>query len=292
MYNELFTNFFFESRKTEQLSAAFKEEYLPVWKSLIPNLPDSSQLTTAPGFSYLVMRYKSLREISDSGRLIFSPGNPQLNSYRYYNHLFKGRMGEYVLASLMVQGIGHHKFEQEWIPVYEDFKAQYPKSPLLPYLQQEVDKVVAFNNAKADAGVKFMPASDTINSIAGLLERLKGKVTYIDLWATWCAPCRAELQFSIAQHHEIAKMGVQQVYLSIDNKSNEEEWKKMAGSLPLKGLNLRSNDTLHKDINRQVPKFVGIPRYIIVDKNGKIVEWDAKRPSDKLELFKQLKQYL
>ena len=65
----------------------------------------------------------------------------------------------------------------------------------------------------------------------------------------------------------------------------------MVKGYPLKGLNVRAGESLQKEINHEVPKFTGIPRYLIVNDQGEIVNWDAKRPSDGIELIKQLSSY-
>ncbi len=110
------------------------------------------------------------------------------------------------------------------------------------------------------------------------LESLKGKVVYIDVWATWCGPCRGELPH--LQKIEKAYHGKNIAFVSISVDKNVEAWKKMVQDQKLGGIQLYADKAFSS-------KFVkdyginGIPRFILLDKEGKIVNADAPRPSDK-----------
>nr|WP_295863994.1 TlpA disulfide reductase family protein [uncultured Chitinophaga sp.] len=290
-------NFFFTFREKEQQPEAvaqFRKDFLPVWKKIYDEAAPFTQLLIAPGYSWMLERYDSYQEIADSGKLIFQPGIPEIQKIDFFKTTLKGATLEYAWANSIISGIGANLYEKEWIGNFRDFRQQFPHSQLTPYLEKKVQKVIAYYDAdkRPNKAVQYLANYDKMNQFKEVAAALKGKVTYIDLWATWCSPCRAELQYSLELHDTLHQLGVQTVYLSIDNDNADKAWKQMAQRLPLKGINLRTNKALHQDINRIVPKFNGIPRYIILDKNGDVAVWDAKRPSDNLELIKQLKQYL
>lgn len=109
-----------------------------------------------------------------------------------------------------------------------------------------------------------------------LLHQHKGKVIYIDVWATWCLPCMKELPFSknlAAQYKD--KLEV--FFFSVD--SDSAAWKNYSD----KNI-LSKNSFLLKNEFRSVFakyfKIISIPRYILIDKMGKVITSDAPVPSD------------
>lgn len=107
------------------------------------------------------------------------------------------------------------------------------------------------------------------------LSDLKGKYVYIDVWATWCAPCRRELPY--LKRLEETYRGKDIVFVSMSCDQNKKAWEKMVREQNLKGIQLHigSNSQFSKDYALQ-----GIPRFILLDKNGSVVDNDALRPSD------------
>jgi thiol-disulfide isomerase/thioredoxin len=121
------------------------------------------------------------------------------------------------------------------------------------------------------------------------LTDLKGKYVYIDVWATWCAPCKAEIPFLKKIEAQYQGKNIDFVSISIDEDKNHEAWKKMIVDKNLGGIQLfADNNWMSKFIKDY--KINGIPRFILIDPNGKIVTADAPRPSDEsiIELFKEL----
>lgn len=198
---------------------------------------------------------------------------------------------EHPWATLIASGIGVNQNEKEWPTNFEDFKKTYPRSKYIPVLTPLVKRVADYqlNLAQGNADIKFLSDTEQINTLEELGQAVKGKVTYIDLWATWCGPCREELQYSIKLHHQFEEIGVQPLYLSTDVKSADAAWRTMLKGLGLKGMHIRTSDALRKDLNKVVPNFNGIPRYLILNKEGKVVNWDAQRPSSGSLLIEQLK---
>lgn len=105
---------------------------------------------------------------------------------------------------------------------------------------------------------------------------------YVDLWATWCGPCL--LEFSITPKDfktKLSELNIKQIYISID-EDNYEKWQKTTVSLNLEGYNFYVNELMIQSIKEIVynNSNTSIPRYIIVDENGKLLDTDAPRPSD------------
>lgn len=106
------------------------------------------------------------------------------------------------------------------------------------------------------------------------LSSLKGKVVYLDFWATWCGPCKQQLPHSIELKKKLTGQPIEFVYISTD--TNVEAWKKMVAEKQLPGLHLLAGASGIQ--NRY--HVTGIPKYIVIGKDGKIANSHARRPSD------------
>lgn len=102
-----------------------------------------------------------------------------------------------------------------------------------------------------------------------------GKVVLIDVWATWCKPCLAEQPALEALEKSFEGKDV--VFLSLSVDTDHAKWKQMIEEKKLSGLHLYTHNegSIVKDYS-----LVSIPRFILFDKNGKTVAYDAPRPSD------------
>lgn len=121
------------------------------------------------------------------------------------------------------------------------------------------------------------------------LDDLKGTYVYVDVWATWCGPCKREIPFLKELEHEYQNKNITFVGLSIDTQENKEKWKKMVAERDLKGVQVLAD----RDWNSQFVqdyRITGIPRFILIDPNGNIISHDAPRPSqpELKELFGEL----
>jgi thiol-disulfide isomerase/thioredoxin len=143
--------------------------------------------------------------------------------------------------------------------------------------------------AKGNDSPKFM---DYENNAGGTtsLDDLKGKYVYVDVWATWCGPCIAEIPSLKKVEKQYHSKNIEFVSISIDKIKDHDKWKKMIIDKELGGMQLYAdNNWESKFIEDYLIK--GIPRFIIIDPAGKIVSSNAPRPSDKklTELFDELK---
>lgn len=118
-------------------------------------------------------------------------------------------------------------------------------------------------------------ACQDINGKTVSLADLKGKYVYIDVWATWCGPCRGELPHLKKLEEAYGEKDIHFVSISCDQ--NKKAWEDMVTKQQLKGIQLifGKEDTFSKAymIN-------GIPRFILLDREGNIVSANATRPSD------------
>lgn len=106
----------------------------------------------------------------------------------------------------------------------------------------------------------------------------KGKFTYIDVWATWCGPCKKEIPH-MAKLVERFKGNDKVQFLSISVDESVEAWKKMIEADKPEWAQYN----IHGKTNQQFSAdwgITGIPRFIMIDKDGNIFSADATRPSN------------
>lgn len=111
------------------------------------------------------------------------------------------------------------------------------------------------------------------------LEELKGKYVYIDVWATWCGPCRAEIPSLKKVEEKYHGKNIEFVSISIDVLKDHEKWQKFVTEKQLGGIQLFADKDWNSDFIASY-KITSIPRFILIDPTGKIVDADAARPSD------------
>ena len=136
-------------------------------------------------------------------------------------------------------------------------------------LQQTLQQMLKFG--KGDMAVDFNAIDLKGNPVS--LSSLKGKVIYIDLWATWCGPCLAEMpQFEKIKERFASNSEVAIISLSIDDSI--EGWKKNVQARKADGIQWQINRNALNDYD-----IVTIPRTIIIDKDFSIVELSGPLPS-------------
>ena len=115
------------------------------------------------------------------------------------------------------------------------------------------------------------------------LEATKGKVVFINHWATWCAPCRAEMP-SLQKLYDAYKDQVVFIFLTTDTKKVVDNYyisKKF--SLPTYAF----NSTIPKQINT-----TSLPATFILDKQGKVyleefgpADWNSSHVRNMLDVL-------
>lgn len=287
------TDYFFTFRlfyeNTPEKKNEFLQNYLSKWEEIYQVSFQNPEFSAYNEQSTFLSRYKMMYDIKQTGSLQFgTSAEPYfISEINFFRNNLPPNLLEYAWANMVYQGVSQQQFEREWIDNFEEFKRQFPESKLINLLKPYIDQIIAYND-NSEKSADFVENYQQINSLEELFQQFQGKTLYIDLWATWCVPCRKELQYSKENHHILEEMGVVSIYLSIDRDNADDAWKELVKNLELKGLHLRANSLLSKEISDIVEE---IPYYIIVGKDGKKV-WKAKRPSDKRELFEQLKLYL
>ncbi|QIU92707.1 TlpA family protein disulfide reductase [Bacteroides faecium] len=137
---------------------------------------------------------------------------------------------------------------------------------------------------------------EPIKSLHGLtnIKELKGQTLLIDLWATWCTPCRLQFRYLEDLHKLLnSYQNVTSIFISIDKREQEKVWESVVNEMS--GFHLRASESLIKDIKEKVfdgKETMLIPRYILIDPTGKVINANLPRPDKPDELKLELDKYL
>jgi len=111
------------------------------------------------------------------------------------------------------------------------------------------------------------------------LDDLKGKYVYVDVWATWCGPCKREIPSLKKLDEEFKGKDIAIVSMSIDKMEDKDKWLKMVKDENLGGIQIMADKDWNSDFVKAY-NIRGIPRFILIDKEGKILNDNAPRPSN------------
>lgn len=109
------------------------------------------------------------------------------------------------------------------------------------------------------------------------LSDFKGKVVLVDVWATWCGPCVKEIPSLKKIEEEFHGKDVVFLSVSVDDHKDKEKWKKYVADEKLGGIQIHAGPGA--SISRDY-KISGIPRFMLFDKTGSIIDVDCIRPSN------------
>lgn len=116
------------------------------------------------------------------------------------------------------------------------------------------------------------------------LKDFRGKYVYIDIWATWCGYCKYETPFFKKIAEKYNEKNIAFVSISVDKNEKHDKWKKEITEKEIPGVHLFCNQD--REFLKKY-RVSGIPRFILLDPDGNIINAEAPRPSD-LKLTKVL----
>ena len=163
------------------------------------------------------------------------------------------------------------------IPRYNDLYHHYVKVPERLALYDASTKK-AQKMAQGQPCPDFNFADNNGGKVS--LADLRGKVVYIDLWATWCGPCKGEMPALLELEKQFEGKDICFVSISVDSNKNIDLWKKTIKQMGLKGIQLHLGEQWDW-LKTFMPSSISVPRFIILDREGRIIDAHAPRPSDK-----------
>ncbi|MFT3704533.1 MAG: TlpA disulfide reductase family protein [Agriterribacter sp.] len=202
---------------------------------------------------------------------------PSVRDKILFNNIMEGCHNKlYTIATLLQDTLQHY----------------FPNSHYLTMAKAEVNKMKEVLKKESDnQKIVFHPGT-TVQSFKALTDLYKDKVIYLDIWGTWCGPCREEMRNAPALKKRYADKDIVFVYLDMDEDNKENDWKEMARIYGLEGHHYRMDNekiqALWKEIEQEGGNTNRYPTYVLFDKNGKMLQANAARPSDGEKLYAQI----
>ena len=145
-------------------------------------------------------------------------------------------------------------------------------------------RVLSTDNLKSNDDIKNLSEGEQI--MRKLIEPYKGKLVLLDIWGTWCGPCKEALSHSQEEYERLKDYPI--VYLYLANRSPDENWKNV-----IKEYNVTGDNVVHYNLPATQQKAIenylkvnSFPTYKLFDQQGNLLDINAD-PRD-LEKFEAL----
>lgn len=157
---------------------------------------------------------------------------------------------------------------------YKMIKYNSTSKEFIKSAKEEYDKVKNLQKGKKSPLFNY----EDIDGNKVALADLKGKYIYIDVWATWCKPCIAQIPDLKQLEHDYRNENIAFVSISVDKPKAKEKWKAMVKKKGLAGIQLFADNGFDSEF---IDTFgiSSIPSFILIDPEGKIVQRRTSKPS-------------
>lgn len=162
-----------------------------------------------------------------------------------------------------------------WNELRPDFKELGHVDMIDKLMKAKIEELQGPNALKKDMMAPIITATDSNGNVVSTTE-LRGKWIYLDLWATWCTPC---LQ-GMASKNEMNwdKYGKDLVLLNVCLQSKVDDWKSYLSKHSSKELHWYVDAQTTAKLMEQYQVF-GLPHYVIINPDGKILENQTASPA-------------
>jgi len=184
------------------------------------------------------------------------------------------------LQSCLARELSQLTSSPKWDTLYSKFLSSITDKRLLAYVNGARNSyLVSIGAVKSE---EYIHPDLTLSAI---FSKYKGKVLYVDFWASWCGPCRNEMPNAAALKEKLVGKDVVFIYLGYGDK--KDNWLAARKDLEIEGEHYLLDDKQIKEAE-ELFEINGIPHYVIIDKQGRILAKHAERPGQIYERLLEL----
>jgi thiol-disulfide isomerase/thioredoxin len=208
--------------------------------------------------------------------------------------LDKGLATELIFAqtkSGMLEGMQKPFSEDDKNDIEENISNDF----ILNYLMQisdskerEIEEKLQANKSKTGYVINETPKTEGDKLFDAIIQKYKGKVVFVDFWATWCGPCRSGMEKMKPLKEELQDEDIEFVYIT-NPTSPADTWNMMIPDIKGEHYRVEQDEWNHFASRFNIS---GIPHYLLVDKNGTVVKEKVYFASSNEELMKLFNEYL
>lgn len=316
-YGQLFKYYSFKSERKFNVGAAYYRN-ISAWNKVQDSLLTTNELNNdmalhIPEYLNLVSRFL-LRTKEDlwresqensvsfyreyynvdtaSGKRMFLDDRSNGLKEKIINKYFTGKTKAYLYAVLIEEALNESD-PKNLAEIFGRFKQQYPENEYVNRFAVYVDNVAKKQQLALNDKMVFAKNDGVgLTSFAEILALVKGKTVLLDMWGTWCGPCREEMEKNGKEIKAYFKnKGLDYLYVANYDMENKSKWKELIPYFDLQGLHVLANQKLTTDIMSKT-KGTGFPTYILIKKDGSFELSKAGYPMERSLLFKQIDEAL
>jgi thiol-disulfide isomerase/thioredoxin len=215
-----------------------------------------------------------------------------------YNYFAPKDLQEFLLINeIYNKRIDEKRFNYYKI-IFDHYEKIFPKSVYFKELNKHYEQEASEKFLLPFAFASFSKDSRKLNvfenkefkSLPELISaKFNGKAVFVDLWATYCAPCKSEFSYSDELHEFLKNNNIEMLYVSIDNKKVIDKWKKDVYEYSLMGNHYFATNSIVLSLQNMLKEdSLPIPRYLLFDSKGDLVLRNSKRPSEGQNLYNEI----